>query len=107
MRKREVSLSDVNNDANLEYLYRAFMALDNVDECRYFLGDLCTQAELLEMARRLRAAKMLQENYPYSEICLQTGLSSATVSRVNRCLKFGHDYGYYTILKRLQRPKTL
>ncbi|MPN43231.1 hypothetical protein SDC9_190790 [bioreactor metagenome] len=52
------------------------------------------------MSKRLKAAKMLSENVIYSDIALQTGLSSATISRVNRCLKYGSD-GYRTVLERL------
>ena len=50
----------------------------------------------------MHAAKMLKNNYIYSEIAEQTGLSTATISRVNRCLKYGSD-GYLTVLDRLDR----
>jgi TrpR-related protein YerC/YecD len=56
------------------------------------------------MSRRLLATKMLKENYIYTEIAQQTGLSTATISRVNRCLKYGND-GYITVLDRLERIK--
>lgn len=87
---------------NLEYLCKGFLTLDNADECLRFLEDLCSQSELLEMSRRLQAAQMLKSGYIYSEIALQTGLSTATISRVNRCLKYG-DGGYVTVLDRLDK----
>ena len=59
-------------------------------------------SELQEMSRRMHAARMLKNNYIYSEIAEQTGLSTATISRVNRCLKYGSD-GYLTVLDRLER----
>jgi TrpR-related protein YerC/YecD len=56
------------------------------------------------MAKRLTAARMLNNIYIYSEIAEQTGLSTATISRVNRCLKYGSD-GYAAILPRIERKK--
>ena len=56
------------------------------------------------MSRRLQAARMLNQNYVYSEIATQTGLSTATISRVNRCLKYGSE-GYLTVLDRMARKK--
>ena len=89
---------------NLEYLCRGFLTLDNADECLRFLEDLCSQSELLEMSRRLQAAQMLKDGYIYSEIAEQTGLSTATISRVNRCLKYGSD-GYAAILPRIEKRR--
>jgi TrpR-related protein YerC/YecD len=54
------------------------------------------------MSRRLQAAKMLKNNRIYADIAEQTGLSTATISRVNRCLKYGNG-GYLTILDRLEK----
>ncbi len=96
-------MKNQNSDENLEFLYRGILTLQNMEECRCFLEDLCTQSELLEMSRRLQAAKMLNDNFIYSEIAEQTGLSTATISRVNRCLKFGNDNGYMAVLKKLSR----
>ncbi|MBQ8431850.1 MAG: helix-turn-helix domain-containing protein [Clostridia bacterium] len=91
-------------DTSLEYLYHAILMLHTPEECRSFLNDLCTASELQEMARRLRAAKMLKRGYVYSEIAEQTGLSTATISRVNRCLKYNGD-GYLQILDRLEKAE--
>ena len=90
------------NDPAFEYLIRAFLTLQTPEECFHFLEDLCTESELAEMSRRLRAAKMLKNNYIYSEIAEQTGLSTATISRVNRCLKYGNE-GYLIVLDRLDK----
>jgi TrpR-related protein YerC/YecD len=89
----------------LEYLVHGFLTLQTVDECRNFLFDLCTQSELMEMSRRLQAAKMLKDGYIYTEIAEQTGLSTATISRVNRCLKYNENSGYETVLDRLSRER--
>ena len=92
-------------DDKMEYLYRGILTLRDVEECRAFFEDLCTVKELSEMSRRLSAAKMLDENKVYTEIAEETGLSTATISRVNRCLKYGSD-GYVRVLERLGRDGT-
>ena len=89
-------------EPTLEYLIQGLLTLQTTEECRNFLEDLCTESELLEMSRRLQAAKMLKEKYIYSEIAAKTGLSTATISRVNRCMKYGND-GYYTVLENLDK----
>ena len=91
-------------DEKLEFLLRGILTLDNIDECYHFFEDLCTPSELFEMSRRLQAADMPKAGYVYSEIALQTGLSTATISRVNRCLKYGSE-GYLTVLDRLERER--
>ena len=91
-------------DEKLDYLFRGIMTLESLDECYSFFEDLCTVSELQEMSRRMHAAKMLRENYIYSEIAEQTGLSTATISRVNRCLKYG-DEGYLKVLENIERRR--
>ena len=91
-------------DKNVEYLIRGILTLQTPEECFSFFEDLCTISELTEMSRRLQAAKMLSDNCIYSEIAAQTGLSTAPISRVNRCLKYGSD-GYLTVLERLDQTE--
>ena len=67
-------------------LYRAIVSIQNEEECRNFLEDLCTVSELKAMAQRMDVALLLDEGLIYSEILEKTGASSATISRVNRCL---------------------
>jgi len=71
------------SDKNSE-LYRAITALDSLDDCYDFLVDLCTQPELKAMEQR-----MLDRGMIYSDILAETSASSATISRVNRCLTGG------------------
>lgn len=89
------------HDENIEFLYKSIISIDNVEDCRSFFEDVCTASELLEMSRRLKAAKMLSEGIVYSEIAAQTGLSTATISRVNHCLKYGSE-GYLKVLDRMK-----
>lgn len=90
-------------DPAFEYLIRGFLTLQTSDECREFLYDLCTESELQEMSRRLQAAKMLNNGHVYADIAADTGLSTATISRVNRCLKYGEGGGYVTVLERMEK----
>ena len=85
-------------------LYRAIVSLQNEDECRKFLQDLCTVSELKAMEQRMEVAMLLDDGLIYSEILERTGASSATISRVKRCLHYGSD-GYRTIIPRLKEGK--
>lgn len=84
-----------------DLLYYAMLELQDVDECRKFLQDLCTVSELKAMEQRMEVAMLLDQGLIYSEILEKTGASSATISRVNRCLLYGAD-GYRTIIPRLK-----
>ena len=88
-----------------DYLFRAILALGSVEECYDFFDDLCTVKELDEMAKRIRVASLLLDDKPYSEIVAETGevgASTATISRVNRCVKYGGG-GYKKIIGRLEK----
>ncbi len=82
-------------------LYRAIAALKDEDECRRFLQDLCTISELKAMEQRIDVAMLLDDGMIYSEILERTGASSATISRVNRCLHYGAG-GYKALIPRLK-----
>ena len=81
-------------------LYRAMMKLQTPEECYRFFEDLCTVSELKAMEQRYEVAKLLDGGMVYNEILEKTGASSATISRVNRCLNYGAD-GYRVILDRM------
>ena len=85
-------------------LYEAITAIQSVEECRRFLTDLCTVSELKAMEQRMEVAMLLDDGLIYSEILERTGASSATISRVNRCLRYGAD-GYQTIIPRLKEKQ--
>ena len=84
-----------------EELFETILKLKTVEDCENFFEDLCTPSELQEMSRRLIAAKMLMSGQIYSEIAEKTGLSTATISRVNKCLKYGNE-GYIKALERVE-----
>ena len=81
-------------------LYRAMMKLQTPEECYRFFEDLCTVSELKAMEQPYEVAKLLDEGMVYNEILEKTGASSATISRVNRCLNYGAD-GYRVVLDRM------
>ena len=89
------------HDAAKDYLFEAILSLETVEDCYHFFDDLCTIKELNEMAKRMCGAKMLDENKVYTEITEKTGLSTATISRINRCLKYGSD-GYSKVIARMK-----
>ena len=85
-------------------LYRAILTLKDEDECRRFLQDLCTVSELKAMEQRMEVAMLLDEGLIYSDILEKTGASSATISRVNRCLHYGAE-GYQLVIPRLKERR--
>lgn len=87
-------------DPKIELLFKAILSLETLEECYEFFEDLCTVSEVQEMSRRMYAAKLLNNNHVYSDIAEQTGLSTATISRVNKCLKYGNE-GYIKALERV------
>ncbi len=86
----------------LNHLFDAILCLQNREECYQFFEDLCTVNELQALSQRLEVARMLWENRTYIDIAEKTGASTATISRVNRTLNYGHD-GYVLALKRQQQ----
>lgn len=84
----------------VDQLFKGILLLESIEECYNFFEDLCTVSEIKAMAQRLDVAKMLNEGQVYLDIAEKTGASSATISRVNRCLKYGSD-GYHLILPRI------
>ena len=92
------------NDANLDFLYRAVLALETKEECEKFFTDLCTVNELQSISQRVVVAKMLTENRVYSDIAGATGASTATISRVNRSLSYGEG-GYDVVFERIENAK--
>lgn len=87
------------------FLFECVLSLETVEECYDFFEDLCTTREVEEMSKRMRAARMLASNKVYTEVAQETGLSTATISRVNRCLKEGAE-GYTRVLERAKERES-
>ncbi len=85
----------------LDNLYRAILALENMDECAAFLDDICTIQELEAISQRFEVARLLHEGKNYVDINKLTGASTATICRVSKCLSYG-DGGYKTVIEKLE-----
>lgn len=88
-----------NEEMNL--LFAAVLSLQNKEECYRFFEDLCTISEMKALSQRIEVARSLDENITYQEISQRTGASTATISRVNRCLTYGSG-GYRVVLDRMK-----
>ncbi len=73
-------------------LFEAVAATDSAEKAHDLLADLCSRREIEQMAQRLRAAKLLFDGLTYNEVIEATGISSATLSRVSRCVQCGKGY---------------
>ena len=92
-------MGNLSHSDALDSLFEAIMALETQEECYDFFEDLCTVPELKAISQRYKVAKLLLEGNVYSSIVAQTGASTATISRVNRCLLYGTG-GYDLALER-------
>ncbi len=82
-------------------LARAFLSLENVEDCYRLFEDLFTIREIQDLSQRLEVAQLLQGQATYTEIVEKTGVSTATIGRVNRALNYGAG-GYQRVLDRLR-----
>ena len=93
------------NTPSIDRLFAAILQLQNVEECHKFFEDICTIKEVQDMAQRLDAAILLDEGAGYQTISEQVGISTATISRVSRCLNYGSG-GYRMTIDRLKEEES-
>lgn len=89
---------------DIDQLFDAVLSLQNREECYRFFEDVCTVNELHAMAQRLEVARLLHEKKTYTEIETLTNASTATISRINKCLLYGSE-GYRIVLDRMEEQK--
>ena len=82
---------------HIQQLFELIIKIDNIDDCRALFDDLCTIKEVENMAERCHAAKLLLKGNTYNQVMAQADISSATLSRVSRCVQYGK--GYSKLLK--------
>lgn len=86
---------------DIDELFEAILTLRDQEDCYRFFEDICTINEIHAIAQRLQVAKLLSEKRTYAEIEALTKASTATISRINKCLVYGAD-GYRRVLERLK-----
>lgn len=89
---------------DIDELFDAVLTLKDQEDCYRFFEDICTINEIHAIAQRLQVAKLLSEKKTYTEIEAATKASTATISRINKCLVYGAD-GYKLVLQRLSEKK--
>ena len=99
-----MSVNEKLRSAQHDELFSGILQLQTVEECYAFFEDICTVNELKALSQRLQVAKMLRAGDSYETIVEETSASTATISRVKRCLVYGAD-GYTLVLDRLAETK--
>ncbi len=97
----DMNIEKMFERADVEQLVEACLLLEDADDVRAFLTDLCTPREICDFAQRLQVARYLDEGEPYVEVQARTGASSTTVSRVSKALN-GEYGGYRRVLEKLE-----
>lgn len=92
-------MSDYHNES-IDNLFKVIAEIGTVEECCAFFEDLCTIKEIQDMAQRLETAILLKKGENYQNISAKVGVSSATISRVNRCLNYGSG-GYRSAIEKI------
>ena len=93
-------------DEQIDGLFVAIQQLETKEEFYRFFEDISTVSEIKALAQRMEVAKMLDQDRTYTDIANKTGASTATISRVKRCLNYGAD-GYQLVLKRLKEKSLI
>lgn len=96
-------MADLHNEA-ADRLFEAILGLKTLDDCYRFFEDVCTIKEIRDISQRLYIATLLDQGLNYQNISRMVDASSATISRVNRCLNYGSG-GYRAALERIQQSQ--
>ena len=91
----------LRRDEQTDALFRSILSLKSIEECYCYFEDLCTNKEVRDFGQQLEIAKELDEGRSYQQVAEATGVSSATIGRVKRCLDYGPG-GYRMVLDRLK-----
>ena len=81
----------------IDDLYDLIASLKSREECRALFSDMCTNKEIEQMAQRIYAARLLIEGKTYNQVIEETDISSATLSRVSRCVQYGEGYRKFLV----------
>lgn len=81
----------------IDDLYDLIASLKSREDCRALFSDMCTNKEIEQMAQRIYAARLLIEGKTYNQVIEETDISSATLSRVSRCVHYGEGYRKFLV----------
>ena len=82
----------LSDNKDIKNLYEMILSLESVDDCEALFKDLCTEKEVEQMSQRVKAARLLMDGKTYNQVMEQCEISSATLSRVSRCVQYGNGY---------------
>ena len=85
-------MCQTSREDKIRQLYELIVKVENVEDCKALFADLCTDKEIEKMAERIYAAKLLIAGRTYNQVIAETDISSATLSRVSRCVQYGQGY---------------
>ncbi len=85
----------LSDNKDIQALYSLIASLETAEDCKALFADLCTEKEIEQMSQRVKAAKLLLEDKTYNQVMEQCEISSATLSRVSRCVQYGKGYIKY------------
>ena len=88
----------------IDALFDAILSRETREECYDFFEDLCTVKEISDMAQRLEAAKLLLDGSTYEQIVKTVEISTATISRINRCIQYGTG-GYRQTIEKVREKQ--
>ena len=91
-------------NADTDFLFDCVLSLKTREECYDFFEDLCTVKEISDMAQRLQAAKLLLDGATYEQIVKAVEISTATISRINRCIQYGTG-GYRQTIEKVREKQ--
>ena len=90
-------MCQLTREEKIRQLFEVILKMESTEDCQALFADLCTDKEIEKMAERVYAAKLLMAGHTYNQVIAETEISSATLSRVSRCVQYGK--GYSTFLK--------
>ncbi len=82
----------ISDNNNIKELYSLILSLKSEQDCADLFSDLCTEKEIEQMAQRVKAARLLMKDKTYNQVMEECDISSATLSRVSRCVQYGNGY---------------
>lgn len=88
-------MCQLGREEKIQQLYEVLLKLENTQDCAELFADLCTDKEIEKMAERVYAAKLLMAGHTYNQVIAETEISSATLSRVSRCVQYGKGYSRF------------